>query len=102
MEVVAQRMMMHRDQLGRNHAAQVGAALDVVGLRHAVIEGALAQRARILLEAADHPRELAELLVAREAPPELEALAGRHLAALPEFAAERVAVLGRLIDLFCE
>src|SRR5262245_13948403 len=90
--------MMHRDQLGWNHAAQIGAALDVVGLCNAALQRLLAQRARILLEAPDHPRQLTQLLVARETASEFEALAGRHPAALAELATERMAILGRLID----
>ena len=61
MEIGAQLRMMQREQLRRNQAAQVGAALDVVGLGDAAIERLAAQRARVLLEAADQPRELAEL-----------------------------------------
>src|SRR5258706_13650856 len=94
--------MMHRDQLGRNHPAEVGAALDVVGLRDAALERALANRAGILLEAPDHPRQLAELFVARETASEFKAFARWHPATLAELATEGVAVLGRLIDFACE
>ena len=98
MEIALEHGMMHREQLGGNQAAELGAELDVVSFGDAALERLALERARVLLEPPDHPRQLAELLVAREAPPQLEARAGRDASALPEFAAEVVTVLGRLID----
>src|SRR5579864_8362177 len=96
MKIVAQYRMMHRHQLRRDHPAEVRSALDVVGFRDAALECPAPERARILLEAPDHPREFAELLVAREAASEFEALARRQPPTLAELAAEGVTVLGRL------
>ena len=91
--------MMHREQLGRNQAPQLRAAFDVVGLGHAALDRFAPERARVLLEAADQPRQLAELAVAREMTPELQPLAGRDAAALAELQAEVMAVLRDAIDL---
>src|ERR1019366_3845821 len=90
--------VMHREQLGGNQASELGAELDVVGFGDAALERFALQRARVLLEPPDHPRQLAEFFVSREAPPELKARTGRDASALAEFAAEVVTVLGGLID----
>ena len=94
--------MMQRDQLRRNQTAQLRAALDVVGFGDAAVERLAAQRPRVLLEASDQPRELAQFRIARELASEFEALARRQLSALAEFKAEIVTVLGDSIDFLGE
>src|SRR5208283_1334868 len=98
-EIALEDGMMHREQLRRYQAAELGAKFDVVGFGDAALERFALESARVLLEAPDHPRQLAEFLVAREAPAELESRTGCDAPALPEFAAEVVAVLSGLIDL---
>src|SRR5208337_4544581 len=92
-EIALEHGMMHREQLGRNQASELGAELDVVGFGDAALERFALQRARVLLEPPDHPRQLAKFLVSRETPAELEASTGRDASTLPEFAAEIVTVL---------
>src|SRR5882757_9534892 len=94
--------MMQREQLRRNQPAKVRAALDVIGFRHATIEGFAPQCAGVLLKAPDQPREFAELAIACQPPAELKPLAGRHSSALAELQAEIMAVLRNAIDLFGE
>src|SRR5271166_1369736 len=98
MEIALEDGMMHREQLGRYQAPELGAELDVVGLGDAALQRLALERAGVLLEPPDHPGQLAQLLVAREAAPELETGAGCDATALSEFAAEVVAILGGLID----
>ena len=98
MEIAPQHRMMHREQLGGNQAADLGAELDIVGLGDAALERLALQCARVLLEPPDHPRQLAEFLVARQAPPQFKTRAGGDPAALPELAAEVVTVFGGAID----
>src|SRR5690242_7785301 len=94
--------MMHREQLGRNQPSQLRAAFDVVGLGHPALHRFAPERARVLLEAADQPRQLAELAVAREMTPELQPFAGREPTALAELQAEVMAILRDAIDLLGE
>src|SRR6516164_934061 len=91
--------MMKRDQLSGNQAAQFRAALNVIGFCDTTVECTPAQRASVLLEAPDQPREFSELLVTREAAAQFQPLAGRKPAALPKFEAEVVTILGNSIDL---
>ena len=93
---------MQREQFRRDQPAQIRAALDVVGLGDAAIQRFAAQRARVLLEAADQSRQFAELAVARELPPEFEPLARRKPSTLAELEAEIVTVLRDAIDLLAK
>src|SRR5262249_7612043 len=101
-EVAPQARVMHREQLDRNQAPQLRAALDVISLGHSALHRFAPQRPRVLLEAADQPREFAELAVAREMSPELQPFAGGEPAALAELQAEVMAVLRDAVDLLRE
>ena len=101
-EIGAQSRVVQRDQLGRNQAAQFVAAFNIVGLGDTAIERAAAQRACVLLETADQPRQLAEPLVARQMASEFEPFIGRGSSALAELDAEVVTILRDPINLFSE
>ncbi len=102
MEIALQHRMMHREQLGGNQAADFGAELDVVSLGDAALERLALERARLLLEPSDHPRQLTEFLVACQASAELQACAGGDSATLSELTAEIVTVFGSAVDLVGE
>ena len=53
--------MMHREQLGRDEPPQLRAAFDVVSFGDAALHRFAPKGARVLLEAADQPRQFASL-----------------------------------------
>src|SRR5439155_157764 len=98
-EVVTQDGVVQRQQLGREEALEVAAEAHLEDLLAGALEGAPAERERLLAHAADDGGELAELRVGGEPPAELDLPPRRGAAAGAEASAPAPGLLPRLLEL---
>src|SRR5207247_7844047 len=98
-EVPPEQRMVEREELGREGTLQVGAELHLEDLLARALEGASAERERLLAHAAHDRGELPELRVRRQAATELDLPPGGRASGSPETGPPALRLLGRLAEL---